>query len=52
MDHSFLVLDCLTCEAEAVSSIKISLTAYPAAWGLIPEDLNVHEAYSVTHVLQ
>jgi hypothetical protein len=52
MDHGFLVLDCLTHEAETVSSIKISVTAYPAARGLIPEDLNVQESYCVTHVLQ
>jgi len=52
MDHSFLVLDCLTCEAEAVNSIEISVTANPAAWGFIPEDLNVQEAYCATHVLQ
>jgi len=35
-----------------VKSIEISVTANPAAWDFIPEDLNVQEAYSETPVLQ
>jgi hypothetical protein len=52
MDHSFLLLDCLTLEDEAVHSIKISVTTYPAAQSLILEDFSVQESYCESHVSQ